>query len=529
MDTVKKILTNEIDSKIVEDQEPEKDIKESEDTKPDSDMDVEEVEKSETEENDSEEKSETEENDSEEKEEEPVDAVIKVYLSKDFLQAFLYMEPPVNGGKAPTNDVIMKALMEKKVIYGIDMNLVRELENNPVYNKELIIAKGTSPEDDKDAVLKFHFPVTKDIKPKVNEKGTVNFHEMGIVENIEAGKILCTKVPVVKGKEGKAVTGKILKPKKGKDKVLPVGKNTIASDDGLEVVADADGQVDFIGNKINILDTFEVRSNVGSETGDIEFVGNVTVFGNVQSGYTINAGGNVRVEGLVEAAHIKAEGSISIMKGMNGMGKGILESKENINCKYMENAIAVAKGFIRSESMLNCQIRCGENLEMIGKRGMLVGGSYIAGKNIFAKTIGSDAYTHTEVEIGKEPELYEKLNHLNEKIPQIKKEINDLEKIVGFLKQLESVGKLTEEKRGILENAVHTKQVKQEEMKESNLQHEEITEILALKAKGKIVCTDKIYPGVRVSIGIAKMSINNVFIDCILTKKEDVIIISSPD
>ncbi len=532
MDTVKNILNNETDSKIVEDQEPERDIKKNEDPKPDCDTDEEagiaETEENKLEENELEE-NELEENELEEKEEEPVDAVIKAYLSKDSLQAFLYMEPPVNGGNAPTYDTIMKALMEKKIIYGIDMTLIKDLGEMPVYNEELIIAKGTPPVDDQDAVLKFHFPVTKDIKPKVNENGTVNFHEMGIVENIEAGKILCTKVPVVKGKEGKAVTGKILKPKKGKDKVLPVGKNTIASEDGLQVIADADGQVDFINNRINVLDTFEVRGNVGSETGDIEFVGNVTVFGDVQSGYSINAGGNIRIEGIVEAAHIKAEGSISIMKGMNGMGKGILESKENINCKYMENTIAVAKGSIRSESMSNCQIRCGEDLELIGKRGMLVGGSYVAGQNITAKTIGSDAYTHTEIEIGKDPELYEKLNHFHETIPQIKKEINDLEKIIGFLRQLESVGKLTEEKRELLNNAVHTKQVKRDELNDADSEQQEIIELLAQKSKGKIICKDRIYPGVRVSIGIAKMSINNVFIDCVLTKKEDAIIISSPD
>ncbi len=519
METVKNMGKDEFVSKVGENQET-NDLINKKSSEADIEQDSDEIQVKEVEDG----------KELEEKKEEPVDAIIKVIISADSLNAFINIEPPKHGGSAPTYEMIMKALMDKKVIHGIDTSLIKGLlENELIYNENLLVAKGLPPIHDQDAELKFHFPVTKDIKPQINENGTVNFHEMGIVQNISIGKVLCTKTPVVKGAEGKTVTGAVIKQKKGVDKPLPVGKNTIASEDHLQVISDSDGQVDYINKKINILDTFRVKGNVGSETGDIEFVGNVVISGNVQSGYSVYAGGNVRVEGLVEAAHIRAEGSISICSGMNGMGKGVLESKENINCKYMENSIAIARGTIVSESMLNCQVRCGVNLELIGRRGMIVGGCYTAGQDVLAKTIGSEAYTHTEIEIGKDPALHERLNKLNEEIPQKKKEINDLQKIVDYLQQLESVGKLTEEKKELLKNAGHTKQIKYEELNASYAEKEESLILLEKKSKGKIVCTDKIYPGAIVSIGIAKMSINNIFKNCILRKKEGAIIISQSE
>lgn len=463
-----------------------------------------------------------------EKEVKKEDAAIIVKVSADQLSASILIQPPLNGGEPATFDKIMETLKAKKVVFGINVNRIHELADNPIYDEEIIIATGLPPIDGKDAILKFHFDMTKEHKPKINEDGTVDFRNIGIIENISPGQVLCTKTPLVPGRDGKAVTGIVLKAKKALDKPLPLGKNTIASEDNLSVRSIVEGQVDFVNNKINVLDTFEIRGDVGPETGNIEFIGNVVIFGNVPSGYSITSGGNIRIEGIVEAAHIRAEGSITICRGMNGMGKGILESMENINCKYVENSIVVARGTVRAESMLNCKVRCGGNIEVIGKRGMLVGGTYFAGQDIIAKTIGSDAYALTEVEVGKDPTLLEKLNEVNENISKLKKEIDDLNKITSYLNQIRSFGKLSDDKLEVLNNAQNTKEIKRQELEALEAELTGLNEEHSHKSKGKIVYTDRIYPGVKVAIGIARMTINNEFKNGVLYRKEDVVIIGSP-
>ncbi|MCG8483093.1 MAG: FapA family protein [Clostridia bacterium] len=466
--------------------------------------------------------------DEENKDEEIKDAIVNVNISRDKLTASINIEPPENGGAVPTLEDIINALNESNVIYGLDMNGIRKLASNPIYDRDILIARGIPAVDEEDAFITHNIRVVKNLKPKINENGTVDFHDIGIVENISEGQVLCTKTPTKSGKEGKTVIGTVIYPKKGKDVPLPIGKNTKASEDNLTLIATSDGQADCVGHKINVLDTFVVEGDVGPKTGNIDFVGNIMVYGDVLSGYSVTANGNININGIVEAAEIVAEGNITIIKGVNGVGKGKLECGENINCKYMENCTAIAGGFIHSETILNSQIKCGENLELIGRRGMLIGGSCVVGQDVLAKTIGSDAYISTEIELGKDPELFEHHNELKEKTSKLKKEINDLNQVITYLQQLHSIGKITDEKKKLLDNAVNTRNIAVNDLQALNVDFYNIEQLITHRGKGKIVCTDKIYPGTKISIGMTKKFINSIFIDSVILKKDGEIIITSP-
>lgn len=465
----------------------------------------------------------------EEKNTEQKDAVIHIDIAKDKLTASMTIKPPEGGGAAPTLENIIEALNKNNVVYGIDMEGVRRVAENPVYNKPILIARGMLAVDEEDAFISHHIRVIKNLKPKINENGSVDFHDIGIVENISKGQVLCTKTPIKSGKKGKTVIGTVLYPKKGKDVALPIGKNTEPSEDNMQLIAAANGQADCVKHRINVLDTFVVAGDVGPKTGNIDFVGNVIISGDVLSSYSVTAKGNININGIVEAASIKAEGNVTILKGVNGVGKGKIESGENIHCKYMENCIAEADGSIFSETILNSQLKCGENLELVGRRGMLIGGSCVVGQDIIARAIGSDAYISTEIELGKDKELFEKHADLKEKISILKKEINDLDKVILHLQQLHALGKLSEEKKIVFSNAMNTRNVVMKDLHDTNLEFSNMEELLAQRGKGKIVCTDKIYPGTSISIGMAKKSINSIFIDTIILKKGEKIIITSPE
>jgi len=77
--------------------------------------------------------------------------------------------------------------------------------------------------------------------------------------------------------------------------VLPKGKNVEISEDGQSLIAGIDGQVNYIDGKVSVFANYEVPADVDNSTGNISFVGNVIIRGNVLSGFTVEAGGSVEV------------------------------------------------------------------------------------------------------------------------------------------------------------------------------------------------------------------------------------------
>lgn len=211
------------------------------------------------------------------------------------------------------------------------------------------------------------------------------------------------------------------------------------------------------------------------------------------------------------------------------MGKGILESGENINCNYMENCTAVAGGSISSSAIMNCQVKCAESLELIGKRGMLIGGTSIVGQDVLAKNIGSDAYIATVIELGKDTELFEQHKIIEEKVHKLKKEVNDLDRIIMYLQQLQSSGQITPDKLKVLNDAVNTRSIAVKDLLTANIEFSNIDQLLTQRANGKVVCTDCLYPGTTISIGMTTKTINTEFMNIVISKKDGEIALSSAD
>ena len=69
------------------------------------------------------------------------------------------------------------------------------------------------------------------------KNGRVDFRELNLVENVEAGQILATKKPPEEGVAGRTVTGKSLPAKPGKNTQIEIGKNVKLSDDGMSAMS----------------------------------------------------------------------------------------------------------------------------------------------------------------------------------------------------------------------------------------------------------------------------------------------------
>jgi len=456
------------------------------------------------------------------------DAKFEVEITKDKMKAYGILIPPAGGGKWLNEDEALSIIKEKGIVHGVKIDVVNRLIQKKQCNERFLIAEGDYPVHGKDAEIKFYFERNKKNVPVLLEDGRVDFRNLNLIENVTKGKLLASKIPVEKGVPGKNVFGEEIPPKEGRDFNLPVGKNVEVSEDGLNCFAGIDGQVLYIGGKINVYPVFEVAGDVDTSTGNIDFLGSVIVRGSVREGFKVKAEGDVEVYGTVEGAEIIAGGNIVLYRGIQGRDKGLLRAQGNIFAKYIEHSKIEAKGdVVAGDAIMHSIVNAGKRVEVGGKKGLIVGGIVRAGDEISAKTIGSSMATTTIIEVGINPIIKQNYLKTKEKLDRLEKDYIKTKQAVELLKKLESVGKLTHDKKYMLEKLYNTLNHLEKQLelskKEIDIMREEVDEI----DKGRVKALNKIFPGVSVTIGSATMKVRDDLVNVLLFKADEQIKIGS--
>ncbi|HEX9061629.1 MAG TPA: FapA family protein, partial [Clostridia bacterium] len=213
-------------------------------------------------------------------EEVKVDTTITVSVSPDKMKGYITLSQP-EGGRVASYDEIINALKKEGVLFGLDNQVLSTMAQYPIYNETVCVAQGKEPVSGKNGYVEYHFDTTKDRKPTILDDGRVDFRELNLIECVTAGSKLCTIVEPKPGVPGRTVTGHEIPASPGKAAVLPKGKNIEVSSDGLSLLAAIDGQVSLSDGSLSIFASYEVQANVDNSTGNISFVGNVIVKGNV--------------------------------------------------------------------------------------------------------------------------------------------------------------------------------------------------------------------------------------------------------
>ncbi|MCX7922402.1 MAG: FapA family protein [Clostridia bacterium] len=442
-------------------------------------------------------------------------ATATIMISADKMKANLTLYPP-EGGRMLTLEEIKELLAKQGVVHGINESTLDTISKYPVYNEIICLAEGDLPVNGQNGTIKFEFDINKERKPTVLEDGRVDFRELNLIDCVSAGQVLCSLVPPTTGTPGKSVTGMEIRPVDGKPAILPKGKNVDICEDGQQLVASIDGQVNYIDGKVNVFANYEVSGDVDNSTGNINFIGNVLVRGNVLSGFTVEAGGNVEVIGVVEGAVIKAGGDIILKRGMQGLGKGILISGGDIIARYIEHSNIEAKNDIKAEAIMHSNIKCGNKLELAGKKGLLVGGTCKVGNEVVSKVIGSHMATVTEIEVGIDPTLRERYKIIKEEIISNENDIKKAEQAITILKKLEMAGALTPEKQEMMVKSVRTKVFLGNKINELKNEMATIEAKLQQDVNGKVRASSFIYPGTKVSIGTCMMYVKDNLQYCCL-------------
>lgn len=429
---------------------------------------------------------------------------------KDGLELVGRMYPPVIGMPDITEREIATDLLHMKVSYGLKKNIIQKITSEKRYLETFVVAEGTAPVDGKDAELKYYFSTEHVTKPKINEDGTVDFHNLDMISSVKAGDVVAEIFPEDKGTPGMNIYGMVLPPRKVARKIFRHGRNLEISEDGTKLISQVSGHITLEGDKIFVSTEYSVPADVNNSTGDIDFDGDVRVPGNVISGFKVKASGNISVRGVVEGAELIAGGDIVLERGILGMNKGILIAGGNIASPYIENATVRAGGDIDSNAILHSDVNAHGIIEVHGKKGYIIGGVVRAGSKIVSKIIGSEMGANTVVGVGNDPELVEKVNSLKKKITDGRQDKEKLLQIITrFKKKLSQGDKLSRDQYDILSKAINDVKSIEESIEEARTEYKKLSSLVCEDVEARIQVVGSIYPGTKVEIGDAQLFIRD--------------------
>ncbi len=292
-------------------------------------------------------------------------------ISADGMTAVAHFLAPLAVITKMTARELKEDLRRKGIRYGIcEENILHFFEGGG--DRELVVAQGKPYRMSKPGKVEYMFPTDRKAKPTVRKDGSVDFHKLNTICPCKKGDLLARLIPADPGEKGYNVYGEEFAPPNVKEERLEFGKNISISEDRLSIYSKVNGHVTLVGKEVFVTNLLELE-NVDVSTGDVEYDGSVLITGNVFSGYTVKATGDIEIRGVVEGTRVESGGNISIARGMNGMSKGVLVAKGHVVCKYLENAEVSAEEYVSAEAILHSHVYAGTEILVSGRKGFIAG------------------------------------------------------------------------------------------------------------------------------------------------------------
>ena len=362
----------------------------------------------------------------------------KVQVSSDGLEATMTFKIPDGKNEVPkfTAAQLLGFLSNANVSFGIDQEMLARLADSPIYGRPIKVASGTPQQQGTPGYYEYLFDTNFNRKPTIRPDGTADYMSIKTIETVQEGDVIATYHPAVQGSRGMSVRGQILEPKPVRDLPPLIGRGFDRSSDNLTYTAKIDGKIEVNQGKILVSPVHEVQGDVGIETGNIKFNGDVIVHGGVHDGAVIDAAGNVIIHGLIEDCDIRAGKDLFLLSGVKGNEKTIIDCKGSITAQFVEYAIITCSGNITADYFFKSKISCDGHIELNGNNASIIGGYVSAVQGVEVNDIGNSFGTITNVSVGVDVEraaeyemLAKKIMALNANVQKIKKGIEDFDKL----------------------------------------------------------------------------------------------------
>lgn len=431
----------------------------------------------------------------------PVQEEMRIVMSQDKMEGIARFYPPSDNAAPMDRAEIIRGIAYQGVKHGMIEEAVDKFVAERSYCTDYVIARGTPVQEGTDAEITYHFNLKPNARPKLNEDGSVDFHKLETINGVREGMELATLKKEVQGIMGRDISGTAIFPKSVAVKRLLPGRNTYLSEDGTQLFSSVNGHVILDNNeRVVVSNVFEIKGDVDTSIGDIDYDGDVKISGNVLSGFSVYATGDVEVDGVVEAANITAGGRIVIKRGIQGMNKGVLRAGGNILCRFIESAVVRAGGSIEADAIMHSEVSAKSEIHVAGKKGLIVGGNVRAGMLIESMTIGSPMGSATSLAVGDDPELQDRIQKLEEEKRRLETEENRIRQVLEAMKIKKKQGTLSSDQIEILQKIALNYTELRNRMEAAEKEISECYDEVAETKGAKIIARNIVYSGVKLMI-----------------------------
>lgn len=242
---------------------------------------------------------------------------IKCVLNDRFPASELTVDA-ISSGKVDCQHYTMeeaKALLSGRgIVFGITESSLSDAIDKCTAGP-VVVAEGIEPIDGTNDTIDVKF---SDEKKFVEVNNRVDFYSIGKVVAVKPNELLAEKIPGDEGYPGTDVFGNTVAQKKGKRINLTAGRGATISQDGTQVYSQIEGRPEIKGGVVSVHEVYEVQGDVDVSTGNIEFVGDIVVKGNITEGMKVKSGGSVVLYGSVTGGEIMAGGDVMVSKNIIG-------------------------------------------------------------------------------------------------------------------------------------------------------------------------------------------------------------------
>lgn len=442
-------------------------------------------------------------------------ARIIVEMTRDRMKATIRYDTR-DGGRLPTKEMVMAALAEAGVVYGINEDSIdvgiRSLT-------PFVAAEGKPPIAGENAYIDRKFNLGVQGKPIIDENGKADYKDLNLFVLAKENQTLAIRIPQTKGTPGTNILGETVPAQSGRPCPMPEGKNTKVVGEH-RLIATVNGQIVDKGARINVDPRLELKGGVGVHTGDILFDGTISIRGDVEPGFKVKATGDIEIKGSVNASEIRGR-NVYISGGITGADRAKVYAEQDVRTAFAENALIEAQGDVFIiDNALHSQIRAGKRLIMEEKRGQITGGHAVAGQLISVKNIGNPSFVVTKVSVGVDPALQKEYQALRKEYKESKRQLTHITQTLNTLSKID-VNKLPKSRIDSINQLTRSQFPLAGKIKRDAQRMMEIEERLLNMKNGKIRVSGTIYPGVRLSVNNVLKGIQSEYKHCSISLNED--------
>lgn len=447
-------------------------------------------------------------------EEEPYARLI-VEMARDRMKATIKYDTR-NGARLPTKEMVIAALSEAGVVYGIDEDAI-EIGIRSL--TPFVAAEGLLPIPGENAYIDRKFNLGIQGKPVMDEYDKVDYKDLNLFVLAKENQTLAIRVPQTKGTPGKNILGESVPAPNGRPCPMPEGKNTKVVGEH-RLIATVNGQIVDKGSRISVDPRLEIKGGVGVQTGDIEFDGTVQIKGDVEQGFKVKATGDIEIKGSINGAEVTGR-NVYISGGITGADRAKVYAEHDIRTAFAENALIEAGNdvFI-SDIALHSQIRAGKRLIMEDKHGQITGGHAVAGEEVNVKIIGNTSFVVTKVSVGIDPTLQKEYEALRKTYKENKKRLTHILQTLNTLSKID-INKLPQSRVESINALTRSQFPLAGQIKRDEKRILEIETQLTNMKNGRIKVSGTIYPGVRLSVNNVLKSIQTEYKHCTISLNDD--------